>query len=48
MIKINKKYIVVTSIFWALWNDALAVPPPDFIIQIASQLGSFFTIGIAV
>lgn len=48
MIKINKKYLIVATVAYTLSNSVFAVPPPDFIIQIASQLGSFFTIGIAV
>lgn len=32
--------------FWS--GSVFAVPPPDFIIQVASQLVSFFTIGIAI
>lgn len=44
-----KKIIITLICIISIGNNyVLAVPPPDFIIQIASQLGSFFTIGLAV
>lgn len=29
-------------------DNAFAVPPPDFIIQVASQFGSFFAVAFAL
>jgi hypothetical protein len=49
MKRFNNLFLVCLSTGLLFASDrAFAVPPPDFIMQVASQIGTFFAVGLAL